>query len=77
MAFESSRDRLRWTIEHDSEYFRKWHTCKSAISWTRKNQDTFSLLFGHLMEHGDMVTSNQHKIGAIGRPGGMPGRAAP
>jgi hypothetical protein len=46
-AFQSWRDRLRWMIEHDGEYFRKRHICKLAISWTSKNRCKFSLLFDH------------------------------
>jgi hypothetical protein len=41
---------LRWIIEHDEEYFREWQIYKSAISSTRKNRHTFSLLFGHLVD---------------------------
>jgi hypothetical protein len=47
MGFEGWRDRLRRIIEHDGEYFRKWHICKSAISWRSRNRDTFPILFGH------------------------------
>jgi hypothetical protein len=31
MVFESWRNQLCWIIEHDGEYFRKWHICNSAI----------------------------------------------
>jgi hypothetical protein len=31
MVFESWRNRLRWIVEHDGEYFRKWYIYKSAI----------------------------------------------
>jgi hypothetical protein len=47
MIFESWRDRLRWIIEHNGEYFHKWQICNSASSWTSKNRGMFSLLFGH------------------------------
>jgi hypothetical protein len=33
---ESHPDRLRWIIEYDEEYFRKWHSYKSGISWISK-----------------------------------------
>jgi hypothetical protein len=36
MVFELWSDRWRWIIEHDGEYFPKWHIYKSAISWTSK-----------------------------------------
>jgi hypothetical protein len=52
MVLESWRDRLRWIIEHDGEYFYKWHISKSAISWTSKNRGMFSLLFGHPVFQG-------------------------
>jgi hypothetical protein len=46
MVFESWRGQLRWIIEHDGEYFHKWHIYKSTISWISKKESTFSLLFG-------------------------------
>jgi hypothetical protein len=55
MVFESWRDRLRWIIEHDGEYFPQWHLGNSAISWTSKTRRMFLLLFGHSVY--DLVNS--------------------
>jgi hypothetical protein len=68
IEFESSRDRLRWIIEHDREDFGHLQICKSAISWTRKNRRSFSLLFSHPVYHLNTEVGKPSKIFAVDSP---------